>query len=274
MKRILLFIVILESVYFFSSCEKEFNFTSEKVLYLSKIKLNGALSSEYFYDDNKLVQRIDNYDTLGVLTSYYIYEYTNSNKLFKTHIFDGTGKSNGLYIYEYNENDCVSKSSHYLSDTSSTLVRHTDYEYDQLNQCIQSVTWNDINHSILFITSNEYANWSRVKSSILSISSLAEITLNYTFDNKINPNKYLSNTFISYSLHNTLSFSSPDIISQGGTIDEEGQVWFSFSYDNQMVFLFSTSTYLYNKEGYPIKQTRTLNYKPSKVEVRVYEYIQ
>jgi len=283
MKRVLILTIILESIFFFSSCKKENNDKplednndkpiTENVLYLSKVKMNGKLSFAYIYDDNKLVQRANYYDFNGTIWYYITYEYTSNQKIYKSHVYDYAGKSIGLYVYDYNDQNYMIRYTSYSSDNATTLSGYITYQYNELNQIAKISVYTSTN-LMLYYNIFEYNNGSVVKSTYYD-GDVLKATVNYTYDNKISPIKYLSNTAIDYGPHNQTEISSSDIISNGGIVNDIGIVKLNFTNSSApLSFTFTTSVYRYNDDNYPIKRTITYTFNPIYVDIMEFEYIQ
>ncbi|MEI6752522.1 MAG: hypothetical protein WCK78_05080 [Paludibacter sp.] len=274
------FLLIVTGVIILTACQNQNDPSNGKVLYLSKIKTNGKLTTEYIYDNSKYVQRINTYDTLtGTINSYNTYEYTKNNKVSKIHYFNkstGTSQqymSTGLYIFLFDNQDLIIKANYYTSETSTTINSYSVYVYNLVKQCIKYTNYNnDSTHTERYSYVNDYNGDDRVKCSYYN-GSILKATFNYTYDDKVNYSKNLSTTTILYSPHNTLTYSSPDAVSNGGVVDTNGGVMVAFNKVSVLSYP-NTSTFTYNSYNYPIKQTMNYILKPKKVDIKDFEYIE
>src|SRR5688572_1276815 len=100
MKKIFLIILVAASA---AACKKDGSGSGKKLL-LSKIFFNGLLNTEYIYNIDGKITRVNNYLNGGgqsTLTSYFIYEYNSEGRISEAILYsdEHSGISRGVYSY-------------------------------------------------------------------------------------------------------------------------------------------------------------------------------
>jgi hypothetical protein len=243
------------------SCKKDNEENAAKAMYIEKIFLNGHLSKSLEYD-NFLIQKIKNYDTTGKIINYSTYEYNGNNKVSRNHNYNFNGVSIGLITNEYNSHNQLIKATTYANDTSGIVTNTNNYEYDAQGRCIKLQVKSSV---VEFYYIYDYENGNRKNGYIYDLDNTLKATTNYSYDNKNNFMQFQSITPVVYSQHNIVSWTSSGV-------DENGVLSVKFLKGSASFALFN-STYEYNSDNFPIKETRTLVDKRRKVEVYEYQYL-
>jgi len=92
MKKIFLIILVAASA---AACKKDGSGSGKKLL-LSKIFFNGLLNTEYIYNIDGKITRVNNYLNGGgqsTLTSYFIYEYNSEGRISEAILVNSPMKS-------------------------------------------------------------------------------------------------------------------------------------------------------------------------------------
>lgn len=135
-------------------------------------------TTEYIYDDNNNLIKINTYDAQNTLISYYEYEYNDKGQEISEKQFEIQDKDKGLELlaeekseydsegnkiktifemgtlsytkeFEYNSKGQV------IKETIIDLQEETEYEYDDKGNVIREITY-DRNHNVEKRTENEY----------------------------------------------------------------------------------------------------------------------
>jgi hypothetical protein len=244
------------------SCKKDTEENAIKAAYIEKIFLNGHLNRSFEYN-NFIIHKINSYDTTGKIISYSTYEYNSKNKVSKIRNYNSSGVFPSLIVNDYNSRNQLTKSTTYLNDTSTNIFNTLYYEYDTQGNCVKHQYQSSFS-KFYFIF--DYKNGNPTNCYVYDMDNTLKATINYIFDTKNNFTQFESITPVMYSRHNTLSYSSTDV-------DQNGVLTVKLL-TGSVSFLLFNSTFEYNANNFPVKETRTYVDKRRKVEVYEYQYLQ
>jgi len=201
-----------------------YQYDSQKRLKKAEYAGNGLHEEQYFkeytYDTKERIVKETFKSTDGVIYAYFEYAYAANNLISNIGFYsinepDESFTHQYNKIVEYTDNKLVSKVATYQPDNMEKPFRFDVYSYDASGNVVQI---------------KEYAN---------TISGeINDVTSDYTYDNKKNP--YLYATYLGIGA---------DVFSKNNVLTEK------ITYHLSGLTKNYTSTYLYNEQGYPVKQT-------------------
>lgn len=246
-------------------CKKDDENEAEtKKMYLTKVFMDGNLSSEYIYDANeKLPSRVDFYSTDGTISGYNIRKYSNG-QLTESHNYNSTGVSRGSVRYIYNADNLPSFLNYYHNDTDS-MFYHQYQNFYSNHKVFTMTKMVDSDGDIQWQEKVEFTGNNITKTEYFSANEVLMGTVYYSYDNKNNPYNEISGTGYISSDNNLLSRTSPDV-------DENGNLVMYYLGNSRLTVSLSHREYEYNEFNYPIRETRTLTATPNEVQVFTYEY--
>ena len=271
---------ILLFLSFYSCQNDEVLEVDNKMYYLSKIRSNGKLSQEYIYDQNKLVQRFNQYDTLGQISGYRLYKYDEAKKLVNALYYNSSAFS-GMNTFTYDNKMRLTEAKYYYSsDTTSNRYSATKYVYNKVGLC-DTIKQYDSSMNLRYSIAYLYTGSNRTKAVYLTKDSIY-FSLEYEYDNKPSFQKNVSSNPMLFSENNMTKMSSTDIISKGGKVNEaNGTIVSNKVYIPGLTTGYTTFTFYfysynleYNSFGYPSRVTSTNLMNPSIIIVNEYEYIE
>jgi hypothetical protein len=241
MKKRIFFFILSLIIIMFSGCKKNPTESVKIDAYrLKKIFYSPDNYTEYFYNENLLIQKVlvtsdstsDKFDL--------IYD-TNGKLMKREETSTNTGTSSYSYTnYKYNSNNLLIKSNTYLKKEigSYELSSYITYEYTNGNL----VKYFHYNSKNSIISTNNFSyddNGNITSETMYDSTNTLKLTAQYEYDNKLNP------------LKKDLSIISAARISNNNIIKSS-----TLNYNTWPPGNFSTTnTYTYNEGGYPIECT-------------------
>lgn len=217
---------------------------------ISRYKINGSKTVDYYYDDlNRLVEKNLRLNNIPILTNY-SYVASNRGSVYTTTQLASESLDNIKYSYYYDKVGNITRirTSDTLDDTTINENYRT-YEYDNKNQLTK-----EVNASNGVTTNFTYDSLGNITKKVQSGAVSKTINYRYGNDGKTSWNNLLTGVDLdgngSYSSAETISY---DNIGNPTTYLGASLTWFG----RQLKSYGSTVSYTYDADG--LRSTKTVN---------------
>lgn len=233
------------------------------VRYLSQTLLNGRVSIRYVYGPNYRLDSLINYDTAGKVYTATGYVYVQG-RLVTRNQTSASGVSR--YEYEYDANGKVTTLS--LFSSKDSLISLSSYRYDDLGR-VAGFTNSRMyggkpfgNYSFSYV----YAGDECLQETVQDSAGTTVATLNYAVDQKPYPRTSSVVPGLRVRNHNVTA-----VFASGG--DSTGALRSKVSSKVYVVSSLYTSVWVYDADGYPVKETRTATGSAGKTNIYEFRYV-
>lgn len=264
MKSIAKLLPLIILIAAFLSCEKEQIY--DKLL-LSKVYYNDELRQVYHYNENDLIDYLEHYHDNEIINKS-IYFYNSANKISKIESMNSEEEITYELNYNYNQENKLIETVGY--SFTSTNISRNKYAYNESGEIIADTLLSE-SGKINYYRTFEPINSKSYKTNFYSYNGKLSGDIIYEFDRNIDPKSY-----------STKMVEPDNCIKMSSSNEIDGHAIFEFEINNgqldepisdMLVIPLSSSSYVYNKSGYPTKQYTVHNSDPSKTFIISYEYI-
>jgi len=165
------------------ACQKE-PAEQSTISVISKIYHDGKLESEYFYDDQKLLERIDIYNSVGTIGGWEAFEYDNNGRVKKISSYNSFGKVYNVDTYTYDATGHIETGEFipFTGADSGKVTKRTRFTCNTTGQIIKQASLDIITGEELNYRSFNWFSNGNLKSYAYYIDIPTNPRINYKYE--------------------------------------------------------------------------------------------